>query len=204
MATTGQKRGTVLNQTIQYYDEHAQEFYAETVNVNMDNVYGQFLSHLPATGRLLDVGCGSGRDAHYFKQQGYEVVAMDASMPLCALASKLLNQPVLNMQFQDIDWQNHFHGIWACASLLHCPKNELPEVLKKLQDALVIGGVMYVSFKYGDGTREKGSRIFTDMNESTLELALSGLNLHPNHFWQTNDNRPGKNDTWLNCLLTTF
>ncbi|AUZ04058.1 hypothetical protein ADP71_02380 [Vitreoscilla sp. C1] len=193
-----------MNQTIQYYDEHAQEFYADTVNVSMDNVYGQFLSHLPTTGRLLDVGCGSGRDAHYFKQQGYEVIAMDASITLCELASKLLNQPVLNMQFQDIHWQNHFHGIWACASLLHCPENELPEVLRKLQDALIIGGVMYVSFKYGDSSREKGGRIFTDMNENTLQVAINSLNLQIKKLWKTSDNRVDKNDIWINCLLVKY
>ena len=191
-----------MNQTIDYYNQNAEDFYADTVSVDMSSLYEKFLALLPKQGQILDVGCGSGRDAAFFKQQNYAVTAFDASASLCDMASDLLQQPVLNMTFDDIHWQNQFAGIWACASLLHCPEERLADVLKKLQAALVIGGILYVSFKYGDSTREKGGRVFTDMNETKLHQLLEqhkGLQIIET--WLSGDNRMERSDVWLNCLI---
>ncbi len=191
-----------MNQTIDYYNQNAQDFYADTVAVDMSVLYAKFLTLLPEQGKILDVGCGSGRDALFFKQQGHEVLAFDASESLCDLAGELLQQPVLNMTFNDIHWQNQFSGIWACASLLHCPENELTTVFTKLQAALIENGVMYVSFKYGDLTREKGGRVFTDLNEGKLQqLVAQQAGLHAIEIWLSGDNRLERSDVWLNCLV---
>jgi 2-polyprenyl-3-methyl-5-hydroxy-6-metoxy-1,4-benzoquinol methylase len=61
-----------------YYDDHADQFVRGTLAVDMAELYKPFLEHVPAGGRILDAGCGSGRDTRAFLAQGYEVVAMDA------------------------------------------------------------------------------------------------------------------------------
>ena len=70
-----------------YYDDNAQSFYDSTVDVDMVGFYCKFLPLVGAEGRILDLGCGSGRDTKYFVDLGYKVDAIDASKEMVRLAS---------------------------------------------------------------------------------------------------------------------
>ena len=72
----------------------------------------------------------------------------------------------------------------------------------KLADALKPNGIWYLSFKYGDTQREKDGRLFTDINEQRLtELVSSLSNIDISSTWITEDNRPDRNEKWLNAIL---
>jgi SAM-dependent methyltransferase len=191
--------------TTAYYRANAAAFFADTLAVDMAPVYARFLPHLPVGGRILDAGCGSGRDTRAFLDRGYTVTAFDASAELAALAAAHVGQPVQVLRFQDLEWTQAFDGIWACASLLHVPATELPEVLRRLTRALRPGGVLYASFKYGSGEREHHGRRFTDLDEAGLATLLSQVQgLTGLDTWTTGDRRPGReSERWLNALLTT-
>ena len=64
----------------------------------------KFESYVIDGGRILDAGCGSGRDSRAFKHHGYSVVAIDASREMCRLASELLDQEVWQMRFDEISF----------------------------------------------------------------------------------------------------
>jgi SAM-dependent methyltransferase len=189
--------------TIAYYERNAEAFFRETIGVDMRPLYGRFLTHLPTGGQILDAGCGSGRDLLAFRALGYCATGFDASSELVALASKHSGQEVYRMDFRDIRWRNEFHGIWACASMLHISRDDLPVILQLLATALVSGGILYASFKYGTAEREKGGRCFTDMDESGLTSLLEQAGgFAPLEVWTTADRRPGREDErWLNALL---
>ena len=68
--------------TIDYYNKHAEEFTAATFEVDMESLYQPFLAELPRGTRILDVGCGSGRDTLAFKNKAYQVDAIDYSEEL--------------------------------------------------------------------------------------------------------------------------
>ena len=87
---------------------------------------------MPAKARILDAGCGSGRDSLYFKNQGLEVVAFDASIEMVKISSQLLDSPTRHLTFQDIAFHDEFDGVWASASLLHTPYDELFSVMRRL------------------------------------------------------------------------
>jgi len=185
-----------------YYNQHAQHFVEATLHVDMRSLYEPFLEELPANAHLLDAGCGSGRDALAFQQLGYQVSAFDASEPLAAHASKLLGIPVAVRRFEDVDEVEQYNGIWACASLLHVSESQLPHVLARLWRALKSGGVLYCSFKHGTGERVQGERHFTDADEARIGLwtqALAGLSR--SRCWLTQDQRPDRDEQWLNVLL---
>ena len=119
--------------TLEYYQRNAKEFFSQTINVDMQNVYHPFLEYLPKTHlsnqqKILDVGCGSGRDSVFFANQGFEVVAIDGSKSLIELAQQTDTRIDWQcLRFDEIakqSWQNQFTGIWACASLLHCKNAE--------------------------------------------------------------------------------
>ncbi len=76
----------------------------------MTTQYDRFLPMVPKGGRILDAGCGSGRDAKAFIDAGYEVVAFDASTKLVDYATKLSGLSVLLMTFADMKWVEEFPG----------------------------------------------------------------------------------------------
>ncbi|GDX07537.1 bifunctional 2-polyprenyl-6-hydroxyphenol methylase/3-demethylubiquinol 3-O-methyltransferase UbiG [Buttiauxella sp. A111] len=189
--------------TLNYYQNNAQVFFNGTVNVDMSSLYESFTRLLLPGSQVLDAGCGSGRDSKAFIEMGYQVEAFDASSKMVALASQHTGLSVQQMTFADVETQQQYDGIWCCASLLHVPSQELPSVMQKLANALKPGGVWYVSFKYGDSEREKDGRLFTDMNEASLGALLETTpEVEIETLWTTQDNRPERDEIWLNALLT--
>jgi len=188
--------------TLHYYQNHAQDFFDGTVNVDMTPLYEAFTQHLPHSARVLDAGCGSGRDAKAFNEMGYQVDAFDASSAMVELAKQHTGLPVQLMTFSEIDGKAQYDGIWCCASLLHVPSSGLPAVMQRLADALKPGGVWYVSFKYGNGERVQGERRFTDLNEMELRRLLNNMTeIDIFSQWITKDNRPDRDELWLNAIL---
>ena len=117
--------------TIDYYNKHAEEFTASTFEVDMESLYKPFLAELQEGAKILDVGCGSGRDTLAFKNKGYQVDAIDYSEELVKKASLLTGIPIKWQSFYEVDDYEAYDGIWACASLLHCERSRLAEVLEK-------------------------------------------------------------------------
>ena len=186
-----------------YYDSNAEAFIASTLDVEMSDLYDRFLPLIPPGGRILDAGCGSGRDALAFQKLGFQVHAFDASPVPAERASELLGWEVEVARFEDFRCEQSFDGIWACASLLHVPLVELFEAIKNLTNCLKDDGRMYVSFKLGDGERLNGSRRFTDMNSLKFrELLKAAPGLVLEDEWTSRDVRPGRaEEQWFNAIL---
>lgn len=188
--------------TLQYYNEHADDFAHSTFHVNMENLRSRFLNNLTDGARILDFGCGSGRDARAFLDQGFQVDAVDGSKELCEKASRLTGIAVKNMLFEELDASGVYDGIWACASILHLPKSELSGVLTKIRDALKLGGILYTSFKYGTHEGMRNGRYFSDFTEESLQVFWKTIpRLEIFETWITQDTRPDrKEEKWINLL----
>ena len=188
--------------TIEFYNKYAEEFYNATVSADMSETCDKFLKYIAPGGKILDAGCGSGRDSLYFIKHGYKVVSIDASEEMVRLSSKLTGQQTLLMKFEDIDFKDEFDGIWACASLLHVPKMEIKGVMTRLAQALKENGIFYGSFKYGEGEEFRGERLFNFYDENSLRALISEIKqLEVLEILVTEDVRPGKEgEMWVNCL----
>lgn len=136
--------------TLDYYNKNSEEYFNSTLNVDMANTYKEFLKLVPEGGKILDLGCGSGRDSMNFMKLGYEVTAVDGSKELAKKASALLGKEVIASTFEELELKEKFRGIWACASLLHIKREDLKTVLNNLYNNLEDNGVFYMSFKYGE------------------------------------------------------
>ena len=191
------------NNTLGYYDSHADKFYKITVNIEFTTMQEKFLTKLEKGSNILDFGCGSGRDTKYFFEQGYNVEAIDGSAELCKLAGEYTGIKVKNILFQELSEVDKYDGIWACSSILHLPVGELDEVMKKMVIALKKNGIIYTSFKYGTFAGERNGRYFTDMTEEVFAVFLSGIDgLKIEEQWITSDVRPGRGEEkWLNLIL---
>ena len=194
---------SLLNGTIEYYERNAERFFRDTVDVDMSELYRHFLPHVPLGGRILDAGCGSGRDTRHFLQRGFQVEAFDASAEMCRLATKLTGTTVELKTFDQVDSVAVFDAVWACASLLHICRNNIDDVLAKLTRALKPNGIMFASFKLRDGEWEKGGRDFNGYDERSFRLLMAK---HPSlavqSTWVSDDVRPSRSgENWLNVLL---
>lgn len=189
--------------TLTYYNENALNFICTTQSVDFHEIQELFLSYLPKKSKILDFGCGSGRDAKYFLEQGYDVVAVDGSEEICKAASKYVGIFVKQMFFQDLNEKNIYDGIWACASILHLSKIELPDMFQKMKEALKQDGILYASFKYGTFEGMRNGRYFTDLTEQSFSEMLGKINgLEIEKMWLTEDVREDRGDEqWLNIIL---
>lgn len=190
------------NDTLGYYNQNASDFAEGTLSADMSDSRSRFAACLPPKGIILDFGCGSGRDTKAFLDAGFRVEAADGSEELCALASEYTGIPVRKMFFQELDDHERYDGIWACASILHLPREELLDVLGKIFIALKPYGVLYTSFKYGDFEGTRNGRYFTCFTEETLKAFwenVKGLRIFER--WITEDVRPDRKDEkWINLL----
>ena len=138
-----------------------------------------------------------------FKSFGYNVTALDGSEEMCKLAREYTGTEVLCLQFQEIEFEPIFDGIWALASLLHVPSNEIKNVLNRLKNSLKTNGVIYASFKYGDFEGERNGRFFNDFTEDTVRELFIEIGFEINKIWISNDARKGReNEKWVNILVS--
>ncbi len=191
------------NSTLNYYNTNAKSFVSSTLVVDFTETQDKFLHLLPPTASILDFGCGSGRDTKYFLSAGMQVDAIDGSEELCKLASKYTGIPVKQMLFEELDVKAQYDGIWACSSILHLPKDELKDVLRKMLAALKEHGIIYTSFKYGTFEGERNGRFFTDFTEETFQKFVKDIaGIQIEKVWITGDIRPGRGEErWLNLIL---
>ncbi|MCM1162205.1 MAG: class I SAM-dependent methyltransferase [Roseburia sp.] len=191
------------NITIDYYNKNAENFVEATRGVSFMETQDKFLNFLSPKGKILDFGCGSGRDTKYFMEKGYNVDATDGSEELCKIASDYTGIKVKQMLFAELDAVEKYDGIWACSSILHLPKNELKLILQKMAAALKKDGVIYASFKHGEFEGERNGRYFTDFTMKLFADYLQSIeNLRIEEGWITGDVRPGRGEEkWLNLIL---
>jgi len=188
--------------SIDYYNKYAAKEFEETVNQDMSEIMREFLNYLEEGDTILDMGCGSGRDSLTLYELGYDVTPLDASSEMCKLAEIHTGLDVLQMTFEQIDFDDVFDGIWACASLLHTPKKELSGILTKIARALNEKGILYMSFKLGDFEGFRGERYFSDFTaDSISQLLRENGRFEIQKLWETEDIRSGHSDVrWLNVL----
>ena len=191
------------NKTINYYNKYTKSFIQTTRFVDFTNIQNKFLSYLPSGASILDFGCGSGRDTKYFLKRNYNVTAIDGSEEICKEASKYTGIKVKQMLFEELNDQNIYDGIWACASILHLKKCELSDMIKRLYKALKEDGVIYMSFKYGDFEGVRNGRYFTYLTEESFDMLMEPINgFKKEKIWATGDVRENRGtEQWLNIIL---
>lgn len=190
--------------TLNYYNTNAKEYFETTKNIKTTDIYNEFINMVKPSGKVLDLGCGSGRDSLYFKNAGYYVTSIDGSIELAKEAQKLIKQEVIVSKFEDFRSNEKFDGIWACASLLHVRRENIEGVLRNLTNNLNKGSVFYLSFKYGDNEYidDKGRYFNCYIEETFMELITKIKEYKLKAIYKTGDFL-GRRDNliWLNIIL---
>jgi SAM-dependent methyltransferase len=184
-----------------YYEENAQSFIADTLPVDMSSIYEPFVEKLKGGASVLDIGCGSGRDLLFFKESGYMPTGLEPSPLLAKHAREYAQVNVIEQTIQNFEFEKCFDAIWACASLLHIPSNELLSSFTKISQLLTHEGIIYASFKYGDFEGIKNERFFNFQTIQSIKEYLPN-SLEINEYWISSDKRKDRIDEWLNILIS--
>ncbi len=159
--------------TVDYYDKIGSE---QRQDIDFEQTIRQkenFLRNLPQDlsnnkMRILDAGCGTGRDIKYFIEKGYEVDAFDASEKMCKRASEYTGISVSNSEFLTFSSEKKYDGIYARNSLLHAPKDEFKDSVQNMVNLLKPNGIFWATLKTGQGeARDNKGRFYSyyDLNE---------------------------------------
>jgi SAM-dependent methyltransferase len=139
--------------TLSHYEQRAREFWEGTRDHDVRQNIDALLRHVQAAPplRILDLGCGPGRDLAAFRALGHEPVGLDGSPAFVAMAREHSGCEVWEQDFLALDLPpERFDGIYANASLFHIPTSELPRVLRELHAALQPAGVLFTSNPRGN------------------------------------------------------
>jgi SAM-dependent methyltransferase len=187
-------------ETIRHYGANATAFWEGTKDHDVNQNYAALLTRLPArTGmRLLDFGCGPGRDLLHFKNRGHEVVGIDGCEQFCVMAREYTGCEVLHQNFLELDLPNiGFDGIFANASIFHIQKTHLARVLLELNSALKINGLLFMSNPRGSQENFDGARYgnYMELDEYSEFLNNAGFEVVDHYYRPTG--WPREEQPWL-------
>jgi SAM-dependent methyltransferase len=184
---TGKMNNELEAKTIQTYDTTALHWAKNHTVVNdWEETAAQFKELLPA-GKIIEIGCGGGRDAAELIRLGYDYFGTDASAGMIDVAHTV----VPHGRFQQYNVYDiaklgkQFDGFWACSVLLHIPKERINEALGAINASLRTGAIGMVSIKDGskeefevrdkDGAREERLFVYWSKEEFAAVLKRNGF-----------------------------
>lgn len=135
--------------TQSFYSRRAASYAADTIRYSVSEHLKHFTALLARDARVLELGCGSGRDSAWMLSQGLDVHPTDGIAEMAEQASARLGIPVAVLPFAQITALDTYDGVWANACLLHIPRVDLADVLQRIQRALKPNGIFYASYKAG-------------------------------------------------------
>lgn len=212
------------NKNLDFYNQNSESYFKLSFDAfNLNSLYDRFINFsIPEGGKILDAGCGSGRDALNFLAKGYDVTAFDGSKGMVDILNAnvnpmlkqispdfynekkrngQLNFECLHKDFLEIDFKNEFDAVWSAAALLHLPTAAFDKALTNLTNSLKENGVMYFSIKkLENGFLDDGKRNFYNPGKEHLNKLFDKLNLKLEDYWETGkQNDP--NQTFENYIL---
>ena len=170
------------------------------------------MAKLPLHAKILDAGCGPGRDSEFFASKGYTVTGIDLSQKFIEIAKKAAPTATFAlMDLRKISFpKESFDGIWACASLLHLERIEVPAVLAIFHRILKPGGIVFILVREGEGKKlvrwgmlKSKRRFFTFFQSQTIRTFVTeaGFTIEEMYTWNQHDRLPSRpSQNWISCF----
>ncbi len=161
-------------ETLAVYAARAAEYAKRFGQTKPDLHLLAFLDALPEGGRVLDLGCGTGKSTAMMKAVGFEADGMDASPEMAAIAAEQNDVDVQVAAFDQLEAEELYDGVYANFSLLHAPKSEISGHLLRISRALKTGGHFHIGLKTGKGeARDKLGRFYAYYSDAEITRLLN-------------------------------
>lgn len=202
MAIEGDAFGILDGGTRSYYETDADRYARETQASLLPEIWEQIEAHVAPGGRLLDLGCGAGRDLRHFSAAGYNAVGLDRSFALARIARTFSACPVVVADFRALPFRaRSFDAVCAIASLLHAERAALPGILGAARDLLRPKGILLATFKAGHGEVVDGRGRFTTLYDPpALQDLMKGVDLRVLTVEMNTEIRRGDPIPWITLL----
>jgi len=148
MKLNAQDLEEIARVTLEHSNRHAKDFWEGTRNHDVSQNIATLLQYIEGEPpfRILDFGCGPGRDLQAFSELGHAAVGLEGAAELAAMARAHSSCEVWQQDFLKLDLPNdHFDGVFANVALFHVPSQELARVLRELRATLKPRGVLFCS-----------------------------------------------------------
>jgi SAM-dependent methyltransferase len=187
--------------TLRHYNNSAESFWEGTRDHDVSQNVSALLRHLGPSGphRILDLGCGPGRDLVTFRELGHEPVGLDGAERFVRMARQhagceVLHQDFLNLQLPD----RSFDGVFANATLFHVPRQELARVIGELWQCLRPEGVLFCSNPHGPNREGwSGDRFCSYLDLPTWRQVLTGVGFVELEHYYRPPGEPQHRQPWL-------
>jgi SAM-dependent methyltransferase len=145
-----------------YYHICFREYHENTFHVNPESFLMPLVKRLKPGARILDVGCGSGRDLLWLKQRGFRVIGFERSPGLAELARENSGCEIIKGDFESYDFSKYqVDALILIGTLVHVPHQKISYVLDRLFQVVTPKGHLLVSLKQGKGIKKSADgRIF--------------------------------------------
>jgi SAM-dependent methyltransferase len=190
--------------TLESYSERAEDFWRGTRDHDVSQNIDALLSHIEGAPplRILDFGCGPGRDLKAFSERGHAAIGLDGAASFAQMARDYSGCEVWQQNFLALDLpEGFFDGVFANATLFHIPKQELPRVLSELHACLKSGGVFFSSNPRGNN-EEGWSRgrygVYHDLDAWRRYVSVAGFT-EITHYYRP-AGLPREQQPWLASL----
>jgi SAM-dependent methyltransferase len=185
-----------------YYTEHFRDYFQKTIDVNPSSFLTPLVQRLAPGAKILDVGCGSGRDLLWFKNRGFSAVGFERSSGLADLAREHSGCSVIEGDFEQYDFSAlSFDAVVFSGALVHVPHERFSKVLENSLHALKPRGLCFVSLKEGTGTKtDSAERVFYLWNDTDLRPVFKRLHLDVLAF-SRQASVLGTGEIWLGYIL---
>jgi SAM-dependent methyltransferase len=191
----------ISRRTIGHYDTRAEAFWEGTRDHDVSQNRDALLRYLEGDPpwRILDLGCGPGRDLAWFAALGHVPVGLDGSARFCEMARAYSGCEVLHQDMLALTLPpSSFHGVFANASLFHVPTAALPRVLRQLWRALRPRGVLFASNPRGDGREGwQGERYGAYHELPRWRALVGGCGFEELEHYYRPPGRPQSQQPWL-------
>ena len=187
--------------TVSHYEHNADRFREGTKDHDVSQNVDALLRNLPgpAPQRILDLGCGPGRDLATFIARGHVPVGLDGAAAFVSMARQATGCEVWHQDFLDLDLPDEaFDGVFANAVLFHVPTQELLRVLGQLRRTLVPNGVLFCSNPRGpDVEGAQGRRYGAYLTLETWSRFVSAAGFELIEHYYRPPGRPRDEQPWL-------
>ena len=200
-----------MNPTLSYYEENVSNLSKRYESANVTTIHQTLLKTFSPNSKLLEIGCGSGRDASFMQKQGYNLTAIDGSQKMIDEAKALhpaLEPHLFTMQLpHGLDFEaESFDGVYSVATLMHLRQEEIVLTIKNIYTLLKPKGkfLFSVSIARDDtdqNSRDPHQRLFTSFSQREWVTICKNCGLKHLYTKVTSDGLNRSGIVWLTCVV---
>ena len=181
-----------------FYSRGAEKFKEKYSEEKIDPDYMEMIEDFAektGAGKILDAGCGPGRDSKILTEKGFKVTGIDLSERMIEIAEqkkgKYHRMDVRDLEFQD----EKFDGVLANQLIIFFDGEEREKAFRELERVLKPGGTIFLGLKKGEKPfkRERYDSSITQypLTEEKARELLENFKIHRKDITERKDKEPG-------------